>query len=628
MKRKTFAKRLLSLVMALLMVFPAIGLASNDGVVIKAVYFQDENGNMVFVDYAEAIRQSIGEGNHTLYNAIREYVGAAEAKGRPVYVKLFSGKVLDYSLAMLDNLFLLSQIIGKEKYEVDREIKCTYELKVIDGEAVIVEIKEEKDSEYAIEISGAKTLELGETGYYDIRVYGDGKGNINYRARYEYTITGGTGKLEYLDDGTWREIPLTGYFGPKNGFTLTPDWDVTTRIRLTPNEEGIYSVELLLKDLDKDRILAEVEYVVTVNKPTEEPVKIVDITPVQGVRVEVGTAEEVVKEMLPKTTTILDSKDNTHTVDLSWTIEGYNKDIVGDYTAIGTFELPEGVTNPYGLELKVYATVIVFEPVVEPEWPVEVESVFVGKSAITGNTYANIKIKAEYVPFVEAVYVYGELANKMEDDPSQWRIQVEDNTEVEDLKGNISVVVSAVMIVYIEPVDDISVEFGTSKADAIAQLSPTTIIKDNRGGYHTVDLEWEIEGYNGNVPGNYNAVATFELPDGVEENPNIELKVRATVTVMEKVILVEFFKDQLLGDGFGLGKLIAYKEIAKGYENASKYAVVYTVGDSDVTVTTDIANFGEAPNDLVQYIKGVNRIHIILYDADGSEIARIENVME
>ena len=71
--------------MAVLMVFPAIGLASNDGAdgLIEAVCFQDDNGNMVFVDYAEAIRQSIEDEDSTLYNAIREHVGAAEEKGRP-----------------------------------------------------------------------------------------------------------------------------------------------------------------------------------------------------------------------------------------------------------------------------------------------------------------------------------------------------------------------------------------------------------------------------------------------------------------------------------------------------------------------------------------------------------------
>lgn len=433
--KKSFVKRFLSLVLVILMVYPTIGLASNESdVVIKAVYFQDEDGNMVFVDYSRAIEESL-EGDYALYNAVKHYVGIAEVKGRPVYLELFDGKVLDYKLAMLDNLFKLAEIIGKEKYEVNKEIKCTHELKIVDGKGAIVEI----DSKYTINIEGPKALELGETGSYDLRAYGDGKGSVNHRARYEYKITGGTGTLEYLDGDTWRDIPLSGYFGPNNGFTLTPDWDLRTKIRFTPANEGTYSIELALKDLDKNRTLADAEYTFTVTKPAEKPAELVSITPVSGIEVEVGTTEEAVKELLPKTTTIKDSKDNIHTVNLVWTIENYNKDVEGQYKAIGTFELPEGIKNSGGLELKVETTVKVFAPVVEPEWPVEVESVFVGQSQITENTYANIKIKDEYVSLVEAVYVDDELANNMEDDPSQWRIQVADGTEAEDLKGRISV---------------------------------------------------------------------------------------------------------------------------------------------------------------------------------------------
>lgn len=435
--KKDFAKRLLSLMLVMLMVFPTIGLASNESdVTIEAVYFQDEDGNMVFVDYLRAIEESL-KGDYAFYNAVKHYVGIAEVKGRPVYIELSDGKVLDYRLAMLDNLFKLAEIIGKEKYEVDKEIKCIHELKIVDDKPVIVEIEEEIDSEYAIDIEGPGTLELGETGNYNLIAYGDGEGNINYRARYEYKITGGTGTLEYLDGDTWREIPLSGCFVSDDEFTLTPDWDLTTEIRFTPADEGTYSIELSLEDLDKDRTLVDAEYTFTVTRPVEKPAELVSITPVSGVEVEIGTTEAVAKELLPKTTTIEDSKGNIHTVNLEWTIENYNKDVEGQYKAIGTFELPEGVVNSGGFELKVETIVKVFDPT--PEWPVEVESVFVGKSEITNNTYANIKIKDEYVSLVEAVYVDDKPANKMDEDPSQWRIQVADGTEVEDLKRRIFV---------------------------------------------------------------------------------------------------------------------------------------------------------------------------------------------
>lgn len=529
--KKVSVKRLLSLVMAILMVFPAIGLASSNasGTPIKAVYFLDEEGKLVFVNYAEAIEQSIN-GDHALYNAVREYVGIAEAKGRPIYLELFDGKILDYSLAMLDNLFELQDIIGKEKYEVKENINSIHELKIINGSPVIG--SRDVDSQYAITISGPVELEVGKTGNYDVRAYGDGKGNVNYRARYDYAITGGSGKLEYLDGDTWKELPLSGHFGPNDGFTLTPNWDVTTKIRFTPAEEGTYSIELSLKDLNKNKTLAS----------------------------------------------------TTHTL-------------------------------------------VVTKSVVVPELPIEVENVFVGKSQITNNTYANIKIKDEYISVVEAVHVNDMAANKMEDDLSQWRTQVEEGTEAGELKGKIRVISTLPMIAEIEPVGDISVEFGTAKEDAIVLLAPTTAIKDNRGTSYDVALNWTIENYNGNLAGKYNAVATFALPEGVKENPSIKLEVKATVTVEKEIILMEFTPDSLLGNGFGLGKLVVYKELIKGYENATQYAVLYSVGSTETIVLTDRVEFGKAPADLVQNIKGINVISLALYDANGNYMGLVENIM-
>lgn len=140
---KIYVKKLLSLIVVLMLIFPVIGFASSD-LTIKSVYFQNEDGNMVFVDYEEAIRQSLGQ-EHTLYNAIKEYVGIAEAKGRPLYLETNTGKILDYGKAMVDNLFKLKDIVGIEKYEVKGKIEFSHELKVVNGKAVIVKKGEEPD---------------------------------------------------------------------------------------------------------------------------------------------------------------------------------------------------------------------------------------------------------------------------------------------------------------------------------------------------------------------------------------------------------------------------------------------------------------------------------------------------
>lgn len=317
---KIYVKRILSLVLVLLLVFPAIGLASvPSDLTIKSVYFQDEKGNMVFVDYETAIQQSLEE-NHVLYNAIKKYVGEAEIKGRLLYVQTSTGKLLDYGKAMRDNLFTLQEIIGKEKYEINQEIKYTHELKVVDGSPIISEIKE-------------------------------------------------------------------------------------------------------------------------VNPPVD-PVELVGIESVDDITVEFGTSLDKAIGLLAPMTTMMDSNRRIHSVKIEWGIENYDGNVAGNYSAVGSVELPQGVNNNRGLELKVRATVTVkpsSEPEPNPEFPVEIEDVFVGISQITNNTYANIKIKSDYVSVVEAVYLDEILANNIEGDKSQWRIEVEAGTTVENLKGRISV---------------------------------------------------------------------------------------------------------------------------------------------------------------------------------------------
>jgi len=265
--KKMYIKRTISLLLVLLLMFPVIGLASSGGSIISKVYFRDEAGNMVFADYEAAINQSF-EGDNTLYNGIVHYVGIAEARGRAIYLETSSGKVLDYKLAMIDNLFRLEDIIGKAKYEVDHEIEYSHELRIVDGEPVIA--PKTVHTHYRININGPVELEVGQVGNFNIRAFGDGKGNVNYRAKYEYAVSGGEGRLEYLDGNTWRQIPLTGFFGPASEFEITPNWDLTTNLRFIPSDNGTYTLDLRLIDLDNNVVLANARHTLTVTGETED----------------------------------------------------------------------------------------------------------------------------------------------------------------------------------------------------------------------------------------------------------------------------------------------------------------------------------------------------------------------
>lgn len=84
----------------------------------------------------------------------------------------------------------------------------------------------------------------------------------------------------------------------------------------------------------------------------------------------------------------------------------------------------------------------------------------------------------------------------------------------------------------IEDVEDISVELGTSMEDALAMLSDQTTITSAAGTRYTVDLNWSSDDYNANVPGVYNAMGVFDLPEGVEQSdPPTPLEVAALITV-------------------------------------------------------------------------------------------------
>ncbi len=87
-------------------------------------------------------------------------------------------------------------------------------------------------------------------------------------------------------------------------------------------------------------------------------------------------------------------------------------------------------------------------------------------------------------------------------------------------------------IVYIEPVSNITVPTGTSKEQALAMLSQSTNITTTHNLIYTVNLQWDSPQYSPDLPGEYQAVGTFDLPPDVwQSSPPMPLLVYATITV-------------------------------------------------------------------------------------------------
>jgi len=87
-----------------------------------------------------------------------------------------------------------------------------------------------------------------------------------------------------------------------------------------------------------------------------------------------------------------------------------------------------------------------------------------------------------------------------------------------------------------EEVQDVAVEYGTSKEEAKNKLTEEISIIDSDQEEHRVTLDWIIEGYDDEIADDYLAKGTFDLPEGVAQtDPETLLEVTATVTVEEEV---------------------------------------------------------------------------------------------
>lgn len=97
-----------------------------------------------------------------------------------------------------------------------------------------------------------------------------------------------------------------------------------------------------------------------------------------------------------------------------------------------------------------------------------------------------------------------------------------------------------IYIVSVNPVDDVEVHYGASPSFAIDLLAQETTIVDNFDNTHIVELSWEIIDFDALVIGDFDAIGTFELPEGVQQSdPATPLLVNAIVTVLEPGLINE-----------------------------------------------------------------------------------------
>ncbi len=98
------------------------------------------------------------------------------------------------------------------------------------------------------------------------------------------------------------------------------------------------------------------------------------------------------------------------------------------------------------------------------------------------------------------------------------------------------------VIAAINPAGVVGVPFGTSEAVALALMPPTTTMLDDGGAPYLVTLTWtHIDNYDPDKMGNYQAFATFDLPDGVvQSDPETDLIAQGTVAVSAPIPLARW----------------------------------------------------------------------------------------
>jgi len=167
-------------------------------------------------------------------------------------------------------------------------------------------------------------------------------------------------KVYYTIDGSnpTYESPMYNWIAFRWWNSRTNELDEINHPIIITEDTTIKAVHIGMGKADSD--IVTFEYTVL----EDEPPYIVSITLVDDVSVPSGTAEEDAKAVLAAETTIEDSEGETHTVALSWSIDSYDGATAGNYTATGTFELPEGVEQsdpPMDLEVTATVTVTVTE---------------------------------------------------------------------------------------------------------------------------------------------------------------------------------------------------------------------------------------------------------------------------
>ncbi|BDB00311.1 leucine-rich repeat protein [Clostridium botulinum] len=155
-------------------------------------------------------------------------------------------------------------------------------------------------------------------------------------------------------------------------------------------------------------------------------------------------------------------------------------------------------------------------------------------------------------------------------------------------------------------------DFGTEQNVVMNKLSKNTYIVDSNGENHEVELNWTIKNYNGNVSGEYTAVAIFKLPQGISQSePETILEVQGRIIVKEDFENIQDSKWEVEDFNFEGTILAGFSDKGEEKLKANKDLILPKANDKG-EVITKVKNYAFAKNGLTSLAipKGLNGLVI------------------
>ncbi|MBB6633472.1 DUF4073 domain-containing protein [Cohnella thailandensis] len=285
--------------------------------------------------------------------------------------------------------------------------------------------------------------------------------------------------------------------------------------------------------------------VIVGEKPPAPLVTVVSVASIDDITVPYGTESEALE--LPSEVIVSLSNGDKDTVSIAWD-EGtpaYDGNVSGTYTFKGTLTLPDGVTNPEGLQAT--ANVIVGEqppaPIVTIESVATIDDITVpygtASEALEPPSKVEVSLSNGDKETVSVAWDEGTPAydgNVSGTYTFKGTLTLPDGvTNPRGLQATVNVIVGeqtpapVVTVESVAPIDDITVPYGTT-LEALELPSEGGISLSN-GDEETVSVAWDegTPAYDGNVSGTYTFKGTLTLPDGVTNPEGLQATVNVNV---------------------------------------------------------------------------------------------------